>query len=478
MDDYTGYDLEDPAVKIMLARAQALRNVKTPQGQMVTGEGIYVPPSKLQMAMPTLSNLAADTVENKALERQTALQQNQQKALGEWLKSAPTAKTTYGAGQEGPTMATTEPTDQDRLVWAAKGANNPLAKALAMDVTKDTLVNAPIRLEKSMLARERMDENQRRFDLDRAERQRANIDRANQRDAELEYKIDLAKKQGGDPVELERQRQENRVELLRLRGIQQATHDERMVTGATDRAAATAAAKNVAGPKLTSTQQEKLIGYENEKQGHESLLNSFKDDYAGTFKAWGESKLGGTLLMNDPHSREVAEWWSQFNSGDIAKRHELFGSALTAGEERAWRKITVFEMSNPDFVKDIIRQRKESIDRHYKIAKETYRTGGQNLLGTSPGARSPEERVVPAVQAERNQGAIEVKRNELRQAQAELARTTNIEGKRDLQRVIDGLKREIARDGGTTEETMPGTDRLPNGVPTEKPKTVKWSDLK
>src|SRR5258708_6211398 len=116
MDDYTGYDLEDPAVKIMLALAQALRNVKTPQGQ----------------------------------------------------------------------MATTEPTDQDRLVWAAKGANNPLAKALAMDVTKDTLVNAPIRLEKSMLARERMDENQRRFDLDRAERQRANIDRANQRDAELE----------------------------------------------------------------------------------------------------------------------------------------------------------------------------------------------------------------------------------------------------------------------------------------------------
>lgn len=139
-------DPEEFAIRQAMSRAAALRKQPAPaEGQMVSGQ--YVRAPKLAGLVPILNGLVADNIEGNAVQQQQALTGRQREALNEWLSARPTAKTTYGASDVGPTMTTTEPTEADTFAWASQGLKSPLSRALGSNLIEDQIVNAPLRAE-------------------------------------------------------------------------------------------------------------------------------------------------------------------------------------------------------------------------------------------------------------------------------------------------------------------------------------------
>jgi hypothetical protein len=71
------------------------------------------------------------------------------------------------------------------------------------------------------------------------------------------------------------------------------------------------------------------------------------------------SWFGETLGFGSPEAEKATEWWRDFKSMDNVERHELFGAAITAGEEAAWKATTVNPWDGEAKVRNAIRRRRE-----------------------------------------------------------------------------------------------------------------------
>lgn len=80
------------------------------------------------------------------------------------------------------------------------------------------------------------------------------------------------------------------------------------------------------------------------------LLDTFRPDYAG----YGSDVVGNaaqTIARNTPGASPRADWWQRYNMLANIERNELFGSALTASEQAAWRSAMIGPGMNPDQVR-------------------------------------------------------------------------------------------------------------------------------
>jgi hypothetical protein len=468
-------DPEEFAIRQAMSRAAALRKQPAPaQGQMVSGQ--YVRAPKMAGLVPILNNLVADNIEGNAVQQQQALTARQREALNEWLTARPTAKTTYGASDVGPTMTTTEPTEADTTAWAAQGMKNPLARTLASKVVEDQIVNAPVRAEKAAAKKENTLLVNQRYDEDRKARAQLAAENSKNRLDMLQMRLSTVGADTAARMELQRQiaRESNDLRRWQIEsGIEQKTLDRQSAENMFDRKLQSAVEK--AG-SLSPTQKKEIAGLQDEVAQHSGYLATFKDNFSGP-KAAVQAQLGGTFLnSDDPEAAETAEWWRNFRAGDNVIRNGLFGSALTAPEKAAWQATTVSPLSSPAQIKAAIAARekivKDKFDRRMQLYTEGKIDAPPSNLGSAPGADAPKSalpratgtRVTPAEQSARNQGQSEVLLSEIRSG-------SNVANQADY----DGLVRELKRTG-YKGEIPPMKIGAPGAAPA--PKTMKWSDLK
>lgn len=468
-------DPEEFAIRQAMSRAAALRKQPAPaQGQMVSGQ--YVRAPKLAGLVPILNGLVADNIEGNAVQQQQALTGRQREALNEWLSSRPTAKTTYGAGDVGPTMTTTEPTEADTTAWAAQGMKNPLSRTLASKVVEDQIIGAPVRAEKKEAKLENTRLVNQRFDEDRKARAQLAAENSKNRLDLLQARLSTV---GADTIarmDLQRQIAKENRDLRRWQiesGIEQKELDRDLQASLADRKLQATVDK--AG-SLTATQKKEVAGLQDEVAQHTGYLETFKDNFSGP-KAAIQAKLGGTFLnQDDPEAAETAEWWRNFRAGDNVIRNGLFGSALTAPEKAAWEATTVSPLSSPAQIKAAIAARQKIVQDKFDRRMQLYTDGKVDAppsMASAPQSALPRAtggvstRVTPQEQAGRNSEQAETLLNEIRSG-------TNVRFKSDY----DQLVRELKRAGYKGEiPPMKLAADSPDAAPAA-PKTLKWSDLK
>jgi hypothetical protein len=465
-------DPEEFAIRQAMSRAAALRKQASPvQGQMISGQ--YVPAPKLAGLVPILNNLVADNIESNAVQQQQGLTSRQREALNQWLSARPTAKTTYGAGEAGPTMTTTEPTEAETTAWAAQGLKNPLARTLATKVIEDQVVNAPVRAEKKEAKLENTRLVNQRYDEDRKARAQLAAENSKNRLDLLQARLSTVGADTAARLELQRQIANENNALRRYQiesGIQQNELDRQSRESMFDRKLQSAVDK--AG-SLTASQKKEVAEIQDEIRQHTGYLETFKDSFSGP-KAAIQAKLGGTFLnQDDPEAAETAEWWRNFRAGDNVIRNGLFGSALTAPEKAAWQATTVSPLSSPSQIRSAIAARQKIVQDKFDARMKLYTDGKVDAppsMSSVPGGSSlPKStaKVDKATQATRDQGAAETLLNEIRSG-------ANVTRQADY----DSLVRELKRTGykGEIPPMKIGGTAGPDEAPA--PKTLKWSDLK
>jgi hypothetical protein len=460
-------DPEEFAIRQAMSRAAALRKQPAPaQGQMVSGQ--YVRAPKLAGLVPILNNLVADNIEGNAVQQQQALTTKQQAALGEWLKGRPTAKTTYGAGDVGPTMTTTEPTEADTTAWAAQGLQNPLARTLASKVVEDQIVNAPVRAEKAASKKENTILVNQRYDEDRKARAQLAAENSKNRLDLLQARLSTVGADTAARMELQRQiaNENNSLRKWQIEsGIEQKALDRQSTENMFDRKIQSAVEK--AG-SLTATQKKEVAGLQDEVAQHTGYLETFKDNFSGP-RAAVQAKVGGTFLnQDDPQAAETAEWWRNFRAGDNVIRNGLFGSALTAPEKAAWEATTVSPLSSPAQIKAAIAARQKIVQDKFDRRMQLYTDGKvdapPSMASAQSGSALPKSttRVTPTEQKGRDQGSIDILLQEFTNGQISTKADydSNVKSLRNL-----GYKGDIPPFKG-------------GAAPSGAPKTMKWSDLK
>lgn len=363
--DYYGYDPapEELKLKQLLSQAQALRGTKMPQGQMVSG--YYVAPSKTQNLLPLVNSLAADLKENQAEESQRAISDKAQQSLQQWLGAKPSAQTVYGAGDEGPTMDVQQPTDAQNNAWAGAGLRNPLSKALASASLTDNMVNAPIRAEKAADKAYLKEQDNRRFDADRAQRADLQQQRLDSQWQMLQSRLSNTNLGAEERLDLQRQ-----ALALRERMHNENLASREKIAGASNEAKVQAAQLKSAlagAGKPLSPSQMKILNENTETVARISDFDKdFSDDMTGP-KGYLNAETGGKFFRDDPDAQRTAEWWRNFRAFDNIERHKLFGSALTAPEKMEWKRTTVSPLSSPEQVRTAIATRKRLAEKAFTI---------------------------------------------------------------------------------------------------------------
>lgn len=109
-----------------------------------------------------------------------------------------------------------------------------------------------------------------------------------------------------------------------------------------------------------------------------SLKDAFKGEYGGHTLAGGWSTKFSELVGSDTG---YTNWWKDYKELDAVKRHELFGSQLTAGEKKSWDAITVNERSAPKTIQAAIANRLRLTEEIFNRKRDTLQKAGYDISG-------------------------------------------------------------------------------------------------
>lgn len=119
-------------------------------------------------------------------------------------------------------------------------------------------------------------------------------------------------------------------------------------------------------------QQKQLERIATETRELSDVLTAYKPDYAGS-----GYPMTGTVanfisreapIFSDEDMKSKQSWWSDYSKTyELVTRHELFGSALTKGEQEQWRMANI----NPNMTSDQIEPKLKQMQKlKYKIAQQ------------------------------------------------------------------------------------------------------------
>jgi hypothetical protein len=109
------------------------------------------------------------------------------------------------------------------------------------------------------------------------------------------------------------------------------------------------------------------------------LGSTFRNNFSMPNTVWGgdmRNWLARYLpTFTTPDQRAAAEWWQSYaRDSEIIERHALFGAALTATEQAAWRAADI----NPNMAPDMIRR---NLQRRQEILTGAMRRYARGLAG-------------------------------------------------------------------------------------------------
>ncbi|WP_343518090.1 transglycosylase SLT domain-containing protein [Sphingomonas sp.] len=110
-------------------------------------------------------------------------------------------------------------------------------------------------------------------------------------------------------------------------------------------------------------------GYVDIRETLRNAVGAFQDDYAGNTLTGGlENTMQGLLGTGTPGQRD---WWANFQSIDNQIRNDLFGSALTATEKKAYQDTTVSPRMDPAQVRKNLTRRLRIIEAVLERRRKT-----------------------------------------------------------------------------------------------------------
>lgn len=138
-----------------------------------------------------------------------------------------------------------------------------------------------------------------------------------------------------------------------------------------------------------------LQGTEAQAEGLANVSSTFKPEYGGISGAI--DKFSGTWNpFSGKTSEAAASWWKDYeNQAALVERHEKFGTALSAGEQAAWKAATIAPGMKPDVIA-------KNLATRARLARELHnRIRDQYIKGGYPGVGEAfEPRQAPPVAAE------------------------------------------------------------------------------
>lgn len=360
----TDWGTRQQQLAAQLAAAQALKSKgpETNLGQMVSGHFVKTP--WLTSMMPILDQLRGSMQEKRATQGMSDLNNQMQQDAANWIQSRPQQGPAMGPPDESGNMSQPNaPTMQDQLSWAMRGASNPLSKALASQFANDALIEAP------------------------------------RREADRQAKMELARQQGADKREVMMMQMQQRADELaqraqdnqlnrdmRLQMLQESNALRRQIAQMSIDARLQAAqigadarrdmAKLQPPKPVPDSVMKTLRGAYQQADNMNQVLSAFKPEYGGVGGMLSKT-LGTWSPLSTQAQDDAANWWKQYqNQAALVERHEKFGTALSAGEQQAWRDATIAPGMTPQAIKHNLELRRNMAQKVFDATLQQYQNAG------------------------------------------------------------------------------------------------------
>ena len=354
----TDWGTRQQQLMAQLAAAEALKSkaIEQPIGQMVSGHFIRNP--WINNVTPYINQLRGSMEADKA---QTALSEfngAMQKDANDWTAARPQQAPAMGPPDvDGNFSQPAGPTDQEKLSWAMRGMSNPLSKALAAALAQDTLIEGPQRQDASddKMALAKLQAAERRDIVQMQLQQRVDELRQRAEDSQLnrEARIQAAQEANSLRRELAQMSIDARRDMAKLQP-----------------------------PKPVPENILKVMrGAQSQADNMDQVFQSYKPEYGGVGGMLSKT-LGTWSPVSTKAQDDAANWWKQYqNQAALVERHEKFGTALSAGEQQAWRDATIAPGMTPQAIQRNLALRRSMAQKVYNSTLEQYKRAGYPQLG-------------------------------------------------------------------------------------------------
>jgi hypothetical protein len=134
-----------------------------------------------------------------------------------------------------------------------------------------------------------------------------------------------------------------------------------------------------------------LSGLEQQAEGLSNVNRSYKPAYAG---GWGAfDRLSGTWNpFSGKESEAAASWWKDYeNQAALVERHEKFGTALSAGEQAAWKNATIAPGMKDAVIAENLKTRAGIAEKIFEKSRGEFIRGGYPMVDQAFPSRSTKD---------------------------------------------------------------------------------------
>ena len=156
------------------------------------------------------------------------------------------------------------------------------------------------------------------------------------------------------------------------------------------------------GKPLSAPQEKAALELGSEYNAIRNLASTFKDEYSGDLRSSLQREFGKAAGGMAPEATQaMTRWWSdQAYMDELPKRHELFGAALTATEQRSWKDAAINPSLAPSVIRDRLATRQRIMEDAASRMKASAVAGGKSgkqFDAATGGVRSqPQQSATPA----------------------------------------------------------------------------------
>lgn len=356
----TPWDLQQQEIQQELLRAQQMGQTPAPEGQMISGH--YVPPSWSQQLLPVLNKILGARQQQQALAKQQQLMSDMQSGATAWISKLPRATQVKTQVAGPPTedgrfpyrQDTVQPSQADQLAWAQQGMLSPLTREMAGKYMTDTLIDAPKRAQATAdkMAELAQTQQARHEDVQQQIASRLQIIQMQLNNSQLdrESRERLAAQANALKAQLAGEANAARLQVGAMQGQQAKPVPEAVMK------------------VLRDAQQQ--------TDNMNEVLSTFKPEYGGVGGVLRKT-LGTWSPVSSKDQDAAADWWKQYeNQAALTERHARFGTALSTGEQAAWKAATIAPGMNPAVIKRNLELRAKLAAKIYQNSRDQYVTAG------------------------------------------------------------------------------------------------------
>jgi hypothetical protein len=133
---------------------------------------------------------------------------------------------------------------------------------------------------------------------------------------------------------------------------------------------------------LSGTEREKLGALGETATEYSILGSSFKDDYVGNLAGAAENLMGRTFKGGGTPGQ--ADWWQRYQAQINNVRNELFGAALTPGEQIEFEKAIITPSMKADLARTNLARQNTILQRSIDRKRQSYKAGRYNMGEVEP----------------------------------------------------------------------------------------------